>query len=228
MEQGMDRNALLSLSRDVVIPVLIYGKDRRIARFSLKMVFTYFVLYSSCPRTLIGNPGSEKRLDSRSRHAGITAMRYSTIVKAMKKSKGKSWIHSFVLYFAAGLILVLAVRSAAAGVTEEYEPNTEVTVAGKVVGITQERRGPVTFLLNSGDRFYYAVAGPRWYLREIGLALERGMSVEVTGSKMYGEKGNLHLVVYSIRDDASGRVYRFRDDNLLPLWRRRGRGMGMQ
>jgi exonuclease VII large subunit len=65
-------------------------------------------------------------------------------------------------------------------------------------------------------------------LREIGLALERGMSVEVTGSKMYGEKGNLHLVVYSIRDDASGRVYRFRDDNLLPLWRRRGRGMGMQ
>jgi exonuclease VII large subunit len=146
----------------------------------------------------------------------------------MKKSEGKNWVPSFFLYFATGLMFLLAAGSVAAEVTEEYEPNTEVTVAGKVVGIEQELRGPVTFLLNSGDRFYYVVTGPRWYLREIGLVLEKGMRVEVTGSKMYGQKGNLYLVVYSIRDDALGRAYRFRDDSLKPLWKRRGRGMGMR
>ncbi len=105
-------------------------------------------------------------------------------------------------------------------VTENYDPNTEINVSGIVIDVLKRQRGPQIFILKSMERLYHVITGPWWYLKRTGLNIKKDMAVEVTGSKVYDRKGTLYLIVYSIKDLDTGKIYMFRDDKLVPLWRR--------
>lgn len=121
--------------------------------------------------------------------------------------------------------LMTGVVSAMADDTDNYDLNTEVVFEGTVTQELARARGPRVFLVESGDTTYRVMSGPWWYLEEIGLTIEKGMKIEVTGSKLYDPKGDLSLIIYSLKDLNSGKTYSFRDDKLTPLWRGRGRGL---
>jgi hypothetical protein len=111
---------------------------------------------------------------------------------------------------------------------EDYDPNTEITLKGAIIELSQER-GPVTFLLKANEKLYQVMTGPWWYLNELELKLDKNMEVQVTGSKLYDREGNLHVMAYSLKVIETDKTYQFRDDNMLPLWRGRGnRGMQRQ
>jgi hypothetical protein len=110
---------------------------------------------------------------------------------------------------------------------ENYDLNTEVVVEGTVTGEVSRDRGPRVFLLKSRDTIYQVHTGPWWYLDQIGLTIKKDMEIEVTGSKLYDSKGDLSLIIYSLKDLNSEKTYPFRDDKLTPLWRGRGRGKGI-
>lgn len=123
------------------------------------------------------------------------------------------------------LLIILNASMAIAQAPGDYDLNTEITLSGVIVEIPDGSRGPQRFLLKSGDRIYQAITGPRWYLWEIGLALSKGENVKVTGSKMFDREGNLLLILYSLKDLDTGKLFKFRDENIRPLWSGRGKRM---
>ena len=111
-------------------------------------------------------------------------------------------------------------------VAGEYDLKTEVDLSGIIIKEIDRERGPRIFLFKSNDRFYQVVTGPRWYLWKIGLYLKEGAHVAITGSKVLDGKGNLYLLIYHLRMKDTGEFYKFRDRNMKPLWRGRGRMKG--
>lgn len=102
---------------------------------------------------------------------------------------------------------------------KDYEPNTELIITGVVQEQLAQRRGPMTFTFNSNEKQYMIVTAPWWYLRQIGLEIKVHMQLEVTGSKFYNDDGHLYLILYSIKDLNTQKIYLLRNDDLTPLWR---------
>jgi hypothetical protein len=137
-------------------------------------------------------------------------------------------IHGNVLKIIVMLMIFLLVnvRHVTADVSGEYDLKTEVDLSGIIIKEIDRERGPRIFLFKSNDRFYQVVTGPRWYLWKIGLFLNEGSSVEITGSRVLDREGNLYLLIYNLRIKDTGELYKFRDRNMKPLWRRKNRMRG--
>ncbi len=120
-------------------------------------------------------------------------------------------------FFSLAFVLLLFIGQASA--EDGYDPNTEVAVSGVIKEVLDTERGAVRFLLETESRQYTIVTGPWWYLDSIGLTLQAGMRVQVTGSKLYNRRGELLIITYTLETISDRKTYRFRDDNLLPLWR---------
>lgn len=117
--------------------------------------------------------------------------------------------------------LLLLVFSAAEAVDlrgEGYDENTEVTVKGAVVETLRGIRGPVTLRLIHQDRAYRIVTAPPWYLRREGIVFPQGSEIEVTGSKYFGEDGNIYVIARKIRETKTGKEFFFRDAFCRPVW----------
>ena len=123
-------------------------------------------------------------------------------------------------------LFISASISQAADLSEKYDLNTEVQLEGEISDIIEQGKGPKIFLLKSNKRTYQLHTGPWWYLEETGVELNKGDRIEVTGSKTYDKEGNLVLIIYDLKHMGAEKVYQFRDSNMRPLWRGRGRGSG--
>jgi hypothetical protein len=119
------------------------------------------------------------------------------------------------------LLLVVNITMASANAPEDYDLNTEISITGVIIEILERDRGPQTFLLKTGNREYHVITGPWWYLGRIGLSLKKDMDVEVTGSKFFSRDGHLYILVRTLKDLKTEKLYKFREDNLMPCWKGR-------
>ena len=113
-----------------------------------------------------------------------------------------------------------------------YNPQTVTTVTGQVEkledlpsmggggGRGMQYRG-VTLKTGQGSLMVHL--GPVWYLDEKKLAVKVGDTVEVTGSKVT-LNNQPALIAREVK--VNGATLKLRDDQGLPVWRGRGRGMG--
>jgi hypothetical protein len=126
------------------------------------------------------------------------------------------------------LIIVLLVFTTPISALDEdrdYDQNTELIITGVVQEQLVQKRGPMTFTFNSNAKQYVIVTAPWWYMRQIGLNIKIHMPLEVTGSKFYNNDGQLYLILYSIKDLNTQKMYLLRNDDLTPLWRGRRRAL---
>lgn len=123
-------------------------------------------------------------------------------------------------------LFISAPFSQAADLSDKYDVNTEVKLKGEITDFAKQNSGPNIIEFSSNNKIYQLHTGPWWYLEESGLVLKKGDRVEVTGSKTYDRNGNLILIIYDLKRLEGKKVYRFRDNNMRPLWRGKGRGAG--
>ncbi len=131
-----------------------------------------------------------------------------------------------VIFLVAVVFFSVAV-AIASDLADRYDLNTEITVSGRVTSVLEGMRGPRMFVLDTGVKEFHVITGPYWYHEQIGFDLKEGITLEVTGSKLYDRKGILYIIAHSIKDTGTGSLYHFRDENFRPLWRE-GRGRTFQ
>jgi len=123
-------------------------------------------------------------------------------------------------------LFISATFSQAADLSDKYDLNTEVKLEGEIMDTVEQDSGSKIIMLKSNKKTYQLHTGPWWYLEESGVSLKKGDRVEVTGSKTYDKEGNLVLIIYDLKHLGKERTYKFRDNNMRPLWQGRGRGAG--
>ncbi len=128
------------------------------------------------------------------------------------------------IIFITVTLLISTSFSQAADLSEKYDLNTEVKLKGEIIDYAEQDRGPNIIEFSSNKKIYQLHTGPWWYLEESGITLKKGDRVEVTGSKTYDRDGNLVLIIYDLKHQGEDRIYKFRDNNMRPLWRGKGRG----
>lgn len=119
------------------------------------------------------------------------------------------------------LLLVFCVFPAGADEDqlEGYDENTEFLVQGRVERVQEKMRGPVIVRLSRKDKIYSVVTAPSWYLRDIGINLQPGTPLEVTGSKYFGRNGTVYIIAKKITELKTGREFYFRNSSHKPHWR---------
>lgn len=103
-------------------------------------------------------------------------------------------------------------------IKEGYDENTEITVKGTVIEAGRRTRGPVILKLKRGDKIYYIVTAPPWYLSKEGIVFTPGSEWEVKGSKYFGRDGRLYIVGRQLRGGGNGKELLLRDSFCKPLW----------
>ena len=98
------------------------------------------------------------------------------------------------LYILLSPLLLLVTFSRITHASEGYDLNTEITVSGTITKMLGERRGPVTYLLESEDRLFKIITGPWWYLREIELQLRENMNVPTNDDGSWIIAGSRHSI----------------------------------
>lgn len=132
---------------------------------------------------------------------------------------------TLILFFA--LLGIPALQAAEEqDATPGYDENTEVTVAGTILDLPQQTRGPVIIRVTSGTKIHQVMTGPRWYLMQEGITFTTGENITVTGSKFVGRDGGMYVIAKRIRNTNTGKDYFLRDRTCNPLWMGHGRGMG--
>jgi hypothetical protein len=127
------------------------------------------------------------------------------------------------------LILLIALAlclTEAFAVAEEpvgYDQNTEIRLTGTVLAISRDVRGPVIIRMKTASRIYDIYTGPLWFWDGAETGISENIKIQVTGSKMIGRDGSLRLVCRQIKNLETGRVFSFRDEDLKPIWKSRGR-----
>jgi hypothetical protein len=133
-----------------------------------------------------------------------------------------------ILLVSVFIFLISSYAFAEYETTEGYDENTEIKIAGTVTQAVPRMRGAVIIMLQTPNRDYRVITGPRWYLDIEGFDFKVGDNLRVTGSKFIGRDGNLYIVARKIKDSSTGKVLRLRDSDLVPYWRgrhmMRGRG----
>lgn len=118
------------------------------------------------------------------------------------------------------VLLLPGVSRAASDVKEGYDENTELTVKGRITGISRGERGPLILHVASSGRPYVIITSPPWYLQQEDVVFEAGQELEVTGSKYFGTDGNIYIISARFRLLPSGREVILRDGDYKPLWGR--------
>lgn len=107
---------------------------------------------------------------------------------------------------------------------DNYDPNTEVEVKGKIVDIAVRERGPVILGIERNNKIYYILTAPRWYIEQEKIELKNGDEVLIHGAKFFTKRGEMFLIARSIQNLTTGKLYSFRDKSLKPSWKERGKG----
>ncbi len=113
---------------------------------------------------------------------------------------------------------------------EQYDPNTEVAIRGKIAEIIIRQHGPVIIGLARNDRIYKVLVAPYWYIEQEKIELKTGDDVVVRGAKFFSRRGEIFLVARSMNNITTGKIYSFRDEILKPYWRskRKNRRFNLQ
>lgn len=107
---------------------------------------------------------------------------------------------------------------------ESYDPNTEVAIRGKIVGIIQKHQGPVVIGVLQKDKIYNVLTAPSWYIEQEKIDLKPGDDIVVNGAKFFSKKGELFIFARSINNISKGKIYSFRENHhMKPKWRGRGK-----
>ncbi len=105
---------------------------------------------------------------------------------------------------------------------ESYDPNTEITIKGKIAEIVQRQHGPVIIGISKQDKIYYVLTAPSWYIEQEKIELKLGDEVVLHGAKFFSRKGELFIIARSIHNISTGKIYSFRDKYMKPCWRGKG------
>ncbi|MCX8034123.1 MAG: hypothetical protein N3A00_02255 [Thermodesulfovibrio sp.] len=107
---------------------------------------------------------------------------------------------------------------------EDYDPNTETAIKGKIVEVLQRPNGPMVLGVLKGGKVYYILTAPKWYYDQEKISLTIGDEIVVHGSKYFSRRGELFLIARSIHNLSNGKIYSFREEHhMKPKWRGRGR-----
>jgi hypothetical protein len=115
-----------------------------------------------------------------------------------------------------------------------YDPQTEVTVKGKVTDLgTCPSMGPgavrgmsyrsATLKTDQGEVVVHL--GPAWYMDEQKLSLKKGDTLEATGAKTTQDD---KTVILAREVTINGKKMTLRDNQGFPVWRGQGPGRGGQ
>lgn len=107
---------------------------------------------------------------------------------------------------------------------EDYDPNTETTIKGKIVEVLQRHNDPVVLGVLKGNKVYHILTAPKWYYEQEKISLSIGDEIVVHGAKYFSRRGELFFIARSIHNISNNKMYSFREDHhMKPKWRGRGR-----
>jgi hypothetical protein len=106
-----------------------------------------------------------------------------------------------------------------------YDENTEITIKGKVIKASlAPNMGLECMIVQSRSCLFRVLIAPMWFIKQIGFNPKNGDSVEITGSKFFGDDGVISLLARYIKFYPKGRKYFLRDKNCRPVWHTKGVG----
>jgi lysyl-tRNA synthetase class II len=121
------------------------------------------------------------------------------------------------------LIIIDAVVSAQEW-HESYDPNTEISIKGKIVEVIDKGKVPVVIGIIKNEKIYNVITAPGWYIIQERIDFKLGDEVVVHGSKFFSKKGELFIIARSIHNIQNGKIYQLREDhNMMPKWRGKGK-----
>ncbi|MGQ9500287.1 MAG: hypothetical protein ACUVQ6_08125 [Dissulfurimicrobium sp.] len=147
----------------------------------------------------------------------------------MKKQGGmftpvRIMVSFFILWLT--VFLSVPVRLLAQDIPEAgYDENTEITIKGKVIKASlAPNMGLECMIVQSRSCLFRVLIAPMWFIKQIGFNPKDGDSVEITGSKFFGEDGMISLLAKYIKFYQKGRKYFLRDKSGRPVWHTKGVG----
>lgn len=128
-----------------------------------------------------------------------------------------------ILPFLFAFLLLAEYTLAEHDLSEFYDENTEITISGKIIEVLAPKRGPILLKIKPNRKEYFIVTAPPWFLRQQEIVFNRGIYIEVKGSKFFSKEGNVYIIGKELRLDQDRRRIILRDIHSRPLWR--GQGM---
>lgn len=101
-----------------------------------------------------------------------------------------------------------------------YDPDTETTVSGTIADVDEYMRpggrsGGVHLVLDTDEGRVYARLGPKWYIDNLNLDLQKGDKIDVTGSKLQVDEDTVIIVRSLTRGEDTVML---RDEDGVPFW----------
>ncbi len=103
---------------------------------------------------------------------------------------------------------------------ERYDPNTEITLQGKVVEIWITPRRPVIIGVKKQEKVYQVVLAPKWFIIENHIEVDYQDEVIIKGSKFFAPDGSFLILAKTLENLRTKKKFFFRDEFLRPCWRR--------
>ena len=120
-------------------------------------------------------------------------------------------------------ILITNSEIAAEDWEEQYDPNTEIAIKGKISEILIRDHGPIILGVAKDNKIYLVLTAPHWYFEQERIRLNIGDEIVVYGAKFFSRRGEKFLMARSIHNISTGKIHTFRDESLKPCWRGRGK-----
>lgn len=121
------------------------------------------------------------------------------------------------------LLFVMGSISMAQEDEKSYDPNTEVSIRGKITEIIIRQKGPVIIGFAGQQKIYQVLISPRWYIESEKIELKTGDELVVNGAKFFSRTGEIFIIAREIKNITTGKIYTLRDESLRPLWRGKGK-----
>lgn len=126
----------------------------------------------------------------------------------------KLYIITFIIFLASSLVW------AQDNIEDRYDENTEMTIKGHILEVVIPKRGPVIVKVKSDrdGKTYNLITAPTWFLAKNNISFIIGDYVEIIGSKLINDRGELFLITRKckMKDTHS---WTFRDTYMRPHWR---------
>ncbi|MCS7279031.1 MAG: hypothetical protein NZ530_03105 [Thermodesulfobacteriaceae bacterium] len=103
---------------------------------------------------------------------------------------------------------------------ERYDPNTEITLQGKIVEIWVVPKRPVIIGVKKQEKIYQVVLAPKWFIIENHIEIDYQDEVVIKGAKFFTPDGNLLILAKTLENLRTKKRYLLRDEFLKPFWRR--------
>ena len=121
------------------------------------------------------------------------------------------------------LIIILLLTSpvwAQEELADKYDENTELTLTGQIIEISERGRGPIILKVRSDrdNRLYNVVTAPAWFLARHNINFKVGERIEVVGSKFLSKSGEIFVVSRQCRF-SNFTPCALRDNQMRPRWR---------